>query len=281
MLDVHPLAELAPRDVVSREIERSWLAAGATTSGSTRGTWARSTCARGSRRSGRRVRRPATTCRATSCRLRPQRTTSSVACASTSTAAAASPGSTPQGEVTASGLHGANRLASNSLLEGLVFSRRIARVLQESGEPSAHRRISWAVPESSPERGVGRVREAALISAEIKDVMQRHVGMSRSDEGLASAAADLEALGLSDLAAGDSATELEVANLLTVGTLIAHAAWLRTESRGCHFRRDFPERHDESWSVRIVQQRGEVPRPCRCRGTHDAVERRGWVARRA
>jgi succinate dehydrogenase/fumarate reductase flavoprotein subunit len=83
--------------------------------------------------------------------------------------------------------------------------------------------------------------------------------MSRSDEGLAGAAADLEMLGSSDPATGDSTAELEVANLLTVGTLITHAAWLRTESRGCHFRRDFPWRRDESWTVRIVQQRDEPP----------------------
>ena len=259
MLGVHPLAELAPRDVVSREIEA---------------VMAR--CGRGNvwldaRHLGEEY-------------LRSRFPTIWDACAEAGydlsrdllpVAPAAHylvggvlvdvdgrsslPGLYASGEVTASGLHGANRLASNSLLEGLVFSRRIARALQESSEPPLRRRISWSAPEARRVLDVRQGSEAALVSAAVKDVMQRHVGMSRSDEGLASAAADLEALGSLDKAEGDTAAELEVANLLTVGTLIAHAAWLRTESRGCHFRRDYPSRRDESWRVRIVQQRGEAP----------------------
>jgi aspartate oxidase len=100
--------------------------------------------------------------------------------------------------------------------------------------------------------------DAVNVSAAVKEVMQRHVGMSRSDDGLAQAAAELEVLGAGIGQLGDSAADLEVANLVTVGTLIAHAAWLRTESRGCHFRRDYPERQ-EAWRMRIVQQRGQSP----------------------
>jgi L-aspartate oxidase len=259
MLGVHPLAELAPRDVVSREIEAVMARCG------------RDNVWLDARHLGEEY-------------LRGRFPTIWEACAEAGydlsrdllpVAPAAHylvggvlvdvdgrsslPGLYASGEVTASGLHGANRLASNSLLEGLVFSRRIARALQESAEPPRRRRISWVVSEASRERGARQGREPSLVSAAIKDVMQRHVGMSRSDEGLAGAAADLEMLGSPDVAAGDSAAELEVANLLTVGTLIAHAAWLRTESRGCHFRRDFPERRDQSWSVRVVQQRDEAP----------------------
>jgi aspartate oxidase len=259
MLGVHPLAELAPRDVVSREIEAVMARCG------------RDNVWLDARHLGEEY-------------LRSRFPTIWEACAEAGydlsrdllpVAPAAHylvggvlvdvdgrsslPGLYASGEVTASGLHGANRLASNSLLEGLVFSRRIARALRESGGAAQNRRISWEVSEATPASGRRGGREAALVSAAIKDVMQRHVGMSRSDEGLASAAADLEMLGSSDPATGDSTAELEVANLLTVGTLIAHAAWLRTESRGCHFRRDFPERRDESWSVRIVQQRDEAP----------------------
>jgi succinate dehydrogenase/fumarate reductase flavoprotein subunit len=84
------------------------------------------------------------------------------------------------------------------------------------------------------------------------------VGMSRTDETLSLAAEQLAELGPVIGTTGDSAEKLEVANLVTVATLITHAAWLRTESRGCHFRRDHPER-DEQWRVRIVQMRGTAP----------------------
>jgi succinate dehydrogenase/fumarate reductase flavoprotein subunit len=100
--------------------------------------------------------------------------------------------------------------------------------------------------------------DAESISASVKEVMQQHVGMSRRHDGLALAATQLEALGAQVGVLNDSADELEVANLVTVGTLIAHSAWLRTESRGCHFRRDYPER-DEAWRIRIMQRLGEAP----------------------
>ena len=260
MLGVHPLAELAPRDVVSREIERSWRAAGATTSGSTRGISARSTCAAGSRRSGRRARRPATTCHATCCRSRPPRTTSSAACASTSTAARSVPGLYASGEVTASGLHGANRLASNSLLEGLgLLPANRARARESSATPPSAG-ASRGRPRGGPAPGPGRAARPLVVSAAIKDVMQRHVGMSRSDEGLARAAADARRRSARPTwRPAIRRPNSRSRTWSTVGTLIAHAAWLRTESRGCHFRRDFPERDDEHWRVRIVQQRGEAP----------------------
>ena len=86
--------------------------------------------------------------------------------------------------------------------------------------------------------------------------MQRNAGMSRSADGLSVAMTELVGLGKHRVGPAESVEELEVANLVTVGTLITNAAWLRTESRGCHFRRDFPGR-DETWTARIVQQRGE------------------------
>jgi L-aspartate oxidase len=100
--------------------------------------------------------------------------------------------------------------------------------------------------------------DAQLVAAAIKETMQKNVGMSRTDEGLAHAAAEMEALAVAAGDANEMPADLEVANLVTVGTLIAHAAWLRHESRGCHFRRDFPQR-DDAWRIRIVQQRGGPP----------------------
>ena len=257
MLGVHPLAELAPRDVVSREIEAVMSRCGRSN------VWL----------DARHLGEPY---------LRTRFPTIWEACAEAGydlsrdllpVAPAAHylvggvlvdvdgrssvPGLYAAGEVTASGLHGANRLASNSLLEGLVFSRRIARVLRTSCEPPRCGPISW-VREGGEAPGRSEGLDAPVVSAAVKDVMQQRVGMSRCDTGLGLAAEELGALCGLAAAAGESSAELEVANLATVGTLIAHAAWLRTESRGCHFRRDVPQR-DEAWCVRIVQQRGEAP----------------------
>ena len=90
--------------------------------------------------------------------------------------------------------------------------------------------------------------------------MQRDVAVSRSDAGLAQAADALESLAA--IVEGESAdsSDLELRNLTTVATLITHAAWLRTESRGCHWRTDFPERDDVDWLGRIVMRRGRMPR---------------------
>jgi L-aspartate oxidase len=257
MLGVHPMAELAPRDVVSREIETVMARCG------------RDNVWLDARHLGEEY-------------LRTRFPTIWEACAEAGydlsrdllpVAPAAHylvggvvvdvdgrtslPGLYASGEVTGSGLHGANRLASNSLLEGLVFSRRIARALGGSCPPARRGQIT-AVQENGFQAGRPQESEVAVVSAAVKEVMQRHVGMSRSDEGLARAAADLGLLDATVGDLGDSAAELELANLLTVGTLITHAAWLRTESRGCHFRRDYPQR-EEAWRMRIVQQRGQAP----------------------
>ena len=166
------------------------------------------------------------------------------------------PGLYASGEVTGSGLHGANRLASNSLLEGLVFSRRIVRALEA---------------ETPPVERTGRIlaaghTAAALDSAQVvrayslvRETMQRLVGMSRTDAGLAEAADVLAGLAALVGSGSERQSDLELANLVTVATLITHSAWLRTESRGCHSRLDFPGRDDAHWRVRTVLQRGARP----------------------
>jgi len=141
------------------------------------------------------------------------------------------------GEVACSGVHGANRLASNSLLEGLVFSRRIAVVLPAELRP-------WSEP-------VADTRTAGLVPGsarrELQEVMTSRVGVLRSADGLAEAALLLDKL------AGGSVDEVseeswETTNLLTIGAVLADAAALREETRGSHWREDFPERDDARWS---------------------------------
>ena len=147
------------------------------------------------------------------------------------------PGLYATGEVACSGVHGANRLASNSLLEGLVFSRRIAQIL-----PDELRERARPVPDP---RTPGLVSGSAR--RELQEAMTAWAGVLRSASGLA------EAEILIDKLAGDT-TELvdqeswETTNLLTVSAALAAAAGLREETRGSHWREDFPDRDDDRWA---------------------------------
>ena len=147
------------------------------------------------------------------------------------------PGLYATGEVACSGVHGANRLASNSLLEGLVFSRRIAEVL-----PGELRDLAPVAADPRPASAIGGTERA-----ELQETMGSRVGVLRSASGLE------EALALLDKLAGVPAEALgpdawEVTNLVTVSSALAHAALLREETRGSHWREDFPARDDARWA---------------------------------
>ncbi len=147
------------------------------------------------------------------------------------------PGLYATGEVACSGVHGANRLASNSLLEGLVFSRRIAGVLAEElrpwSPPVADRRTPGLVP--------------ASVRAELQEVMTARVGVLRNATGLAEATLLLDKLGGAPVEVVDL-DSWETTNLLTISAALADAAALREETRGSHWRDDFPDRNDEHWA---------------------------------
>jgi len=147
------------------------------------------------------------------------------------------PGLYATGGVACSGVHGANRLASNSLLEGLVFSRRIAAVL-----PGELRPLAEPVPD---ERVTGAV--SASVRRELQEVMSSSAGVLRSAGGLT------DALGLLGKLAAASTEEIgpdawEVTNLVTVATALTASALLREETRGSHWREDFPDRDDARWA---------------------------------
>ncbi len=150
------------------------------------------------------------------------------------------PGLYATGEVACSGVHGANRLASNSLLEGLVFSRRIAEVLPGElrawSEPAHDRRTPGLVP--------GTVRP------HVQEVMTAEVGVLRTAEGLGEAVGDLDALA-SERHQEPGPDSWETTNLLTVSRALAAAALLREETRGSHWREDFPQRDDDAWSGHV------------------------------
>ncbi|EGD45389.1 L-aspartate oxidase [Nocardioides sp. WG-D5] len=146
------------------------------------------------------------------------------------------PGLYATGEVACSGVHGANRLASNSLLEGLVFSRRIAEVL-----PGELRQLEDPAP------GAGRVLVPGTTLKQLQETMTTKVGVLRNATGLAEAIDELEQLGSAPATEIDPAA-WEATNLLTVSLALAKSALLRKETRGSHWREDFAERDDAGFA---------------------------------
>jgi L-aspartate oxidase len=152
------------------------------------------------------------------------------------------PGLYACGEVACSGVHGANRLASNSLLEGLVFARRIAADLARAMPP-------WREVAAREQRTAGLVGQSA--TAQVQQTMTEHAGVLRSAAGLEHAAKALAGLGvdLADAAGsgGEPCTEAwEATNLLTVSQALVAAAHARAETRGSHWREDHPD-PDPRW----------------------------------
>ncbi|MGL5808563.1 MAG: L-aspartate oxidase [Nocardioides sp.] len=162
------------------------------------------------------------------------------------------PGLYATGEVACSGVHGANRLASNSLLEGLVFSRRIAQVL-----PAELRR--WSAPVTGDDEG-GLVDPGQRRV--LQEAMTSRVGVLRVAEGLATAREELTRVADATTGSADQ-DSWEMTNLATISAALAAAAEFRQETRGSHWREDFPERDDSGWSghVDVRRRRGESGRP--------------------
>jgi len=159
------------------------------------------------------------------------------------------PGLYAAGEVACTGVHGANRLASNSLLEGLVFGARAGQAVLVDRPPGPDAVAAPARSDSSPRDASGALapfvrsiaqEEAPKTVATLREVMWKEAGIVRDAAGLKRAAEVI--LGLEKgLAAGPpTRTGLEARNMLFAGRLIAECALRREESRGSHFRTDFP-----------------------------------------
>jgi L-aspartate oxidase len=129
------------------------------------------------------------------------------------------------GECASTGLHGANRLASNSLLEALVFGARVAGDVRDTVMP----RLASGTP-PAPQHFF-----AALPPKQLRETMSRHVGLERDESGIREA---LASIGAVERAANG---ELSVLNMTAAAKLAAAAAAIRRESRGAHFRSDHPQ----------------------------------------
>jgi L-aspartate oxidase len=134
------------------------------------------------------------------------------------------------GEVACTGAHGANRLASNSLLEAIVFAARTAEDIQ--GQMPNHKVTRWADSPEGEAPATSDEDDDALRT--LRTAMSRHVGVVRNEAGLTEALAIIEAL------CGRVRTP-QARNALTAAKLIAASALARRESRGAHFRSDFPQ----------------------------------------
>lgn len=163
------------------------------------------------------------------------------------------------GEATSSGLHGANRLASNSLLEGLVYGAHAGRAASNAAldEPDSFQAIPLENP--AAEQPTEEL-DLADIRNSLTSLMWRDAGVWRDAERLAAAGKTIDGwlrYALRRQLTAPAGWELQ--NLLTVSRVMIEAALLRTESRGVHLRTDFPETNDQAWHKRILLSHGAAP----------------------
>jgi L-aspartate oxidase len=162
------------------------------------------------------------------------------------------PGLWAAGEVTSSGLHGANRLASNSLLEGLVFGARAADDIQAMLASDSRSRLEVPPISAESRSASGEPLDLADIRNSLRSLMWRSVGITRDAAGLDDAADQVDhwcRYALNQSFENPAGWTLQ--NMLTVARLIIAAATAREESRGVHTRRDFPAT-DPAWAHHIA-----------------------------
>ena len=148
------------------------------------------------------------------------------------------------GEVACSGVHGANRLASNSLLEGLVFARRIAEAIDHDGPVAS--------PAMEPEATGQSMVVTNTVRRALQQTMDADAGVLRSAASLADAAGWIDRTLQAPSSRGKPCTEdWETTNLMTVARVLVEHARLREETRGSHWREDHPATL-EQWRVRLV-----------------------------
>ncbi|HXZ81912.1 MAG TPA: L-aspartate oxidase [Terriglobales bacterium] len=166
------------------------------------------------------------------------------------------------GEVACTGVHGANRLASNSLLEGLVYGARAGHSMQEQVKPASHATSEGstgkppaesAAVTNQPQSG----KAAEEVIRHVQEIMWRDVGIVRSGDGLKKAISQLDHL-RACLPRENTRRAHEAQNILQTGLLIARSALVREESRGAHYRIDFPSPNDARFKKHSIVQNDKI-----------------------
>ncbi|MGC9066248.1 MAG: L-aspartate oxidase [Candidatus Ratteibacteria bacterium] len=156
------------------------------------------------------------------------------------------------GEVACTGVHGANRLASNSLLEGLVFGARTGRKIRDELTSYRHTGNTRLSEYKIKQQNIPFI-DIYDLQRSIKSLMWKNVGIERHQDGLTEAINRLDAWGkYIFMKEFSSQTGWEVQNMFILALVMAHAALKRQESRGAHFRKDFPETDDRNWKKRQI-----------------------------
>lgn len=163
------------------------------------------------------------------------------------------------GEITSTGLHGANRLGSNSLLEGLVFGKIAGQEVSKKKKATAahlkHPLIKYQIPHSDRTR-----LDADDVRNSLRALMWRNVGITRLDQPLIEVQEIItfwQRYVMDKIF--DSPAGWECQNMLTASLLIAQSAQQRRESRGVHYRRDFPETDDKNFKNHIeISKTGDI-----------------------
>jgi len=160
------------------------------------------------------------------------------------------PGLYAAGEVACTGVHGANRLASNSLLEGLVFGARAGEAATKDCRQLAVGGWQTGGNASVNERANSQSAMSTAVKKRVKKLMWERVGILRDRDSLKRALKEFHQISSGNLSSSSR-------NFVTLAKLVATAALWREESRGGHFRTDFPEQHEE-WKTHSIQKLGEA-----------------------
>ncbi len=172
------------------------------------------------------------------------------------------------GEAASTGAHGANRLASNSLIEGVVYGWKIYKDIEKKSnqknksiEDKIIRLINRLLDEAEVKKSKtgNKKQNIKTLISNFRNIMSKKVGILRDAESLKQAKefVDLHA-GSNNIHNTRDMDTLEFANMLAVASLIIKAASLREESRGTHQRNDFPEKDDKNWKKHIILKKDEI-----------------------
>jgi L-aspartate oxidase len=162
------------------------------------------------------------------------------------------PGLYAAGEAACTGVHGANRLASNSLLEGLVFGTLAAEAMIADAPPPSE---SPLPPPPTIAKGVTNEAATERWINELRDLMWKHAGLLRNAAGLNEAQRGLDVLAAA-MPRGTCRRAIEARNLHTVASVIVASALARQESRGAHYRNDFPQK--DTVARHSIIERGQL-----------------------